>query len=256
MSEAATASSGLYDISRVIQKHATGRLFEWMYPDEDTQRGLQMFYARDKYQKHLEFFAAGSMYRERAAICANRIGKTFGMGGYEVSAHLTGRYPKWWAGRKFNGPTKIWVAGKTNETTRDILQSTLLGDVEKRGNQKQLTGAGVIPPDAFGQMSWKMGVQNLIDTIRVRHISGGWSTLGFKAYEQGRGSFEGTARDVIWLDEECPMDVYNECVIRTATTNGLVMVTFTPLAGLSEVVLNFMPKGFRPDEAISGMAAE
>ncbi len=29
--------------------------------------------------------------------------------------------------------------------------------------------------------------------------------------------------------------------IRTATTNGIIMLTFTPLAGMSEVVMGFLP---------------
>lgn len=31
----------------------------------------------------------------------------------------------------------------------------------------------------------------------------------------------GTAIDVIWLDEECPKDIYTQCVTRTATTGVL-----------------------------------
>ena len=46
---------------------------------------------------------------------------------------------------------------------------------------------------------------------------------------------------------EPPADVYGECLIRTATTNGIIMLTFTPLSGLSTVVLQFMPAEFRPD---------
>jgi hypothetical protein len=45
---------------------------------------------RELYGKHMEFFWAGSIYRERCAICANRVGKTEGMGGYETALHLTG----------------------------------------------------------------------------------------------------------------------------------------------------------------------
>ncbi len=41
------------------------------------------------------------------------------------------------------------------------------------------------------------------------------------------------------------MDVYGECLIRTATTGGIIMLTFTPLEGMSNVVLQFMPKEFR-----------
>jgi phage terminase large subunit-like protein len=45
---------------------------------------------------------------------------------------------------------------------------------------------------------------------------------------------------VVWLDEEPPLDVYVECLVRTMTTGGLVMVTFTPLEGMSDVVMSFL----------------
>lgn len=31
----------------------------------------------------------------------NRVGKTEGVGAYELALHLTGRYPHWWNGRRF-----------------------------------------------------------------------------------------------------------------------------------------------------------
>ena len=232
------------------------RLFFALYPDEDEKWKAaankhfntgSWIYARGKYPKLLEFFRAGAKYRERCLMAANRTGKTLGGGGYETSCHLTGLYPEWWEGRRFDQPTQVWAAGKTNETTRDIVQATLLGEVQHRGQRKVMSGTGVVPGDTLGNPSWKQGVQDLVDTIKVRHVSGGWSELGFKAYNQGRGSFEGTAQHVIWLDEEPPMDVYGECLIRTATTGGTVMLTFTPLMGMSEVVLQFLPREFRPD---------
>ena len=141
-----------------------------------------------------------------------------------------------------------WAAGKTNETTRDIVQATLLGGIAQRDGRKHFDGTGVVLGERLGPVTWKQGVSDLADTIRVRHVSGGWSVLGFKSYQQGRGSFEGTAQHGIWLDEEPPMDVYGECIIRTATTNGLVLLTFTPLAGMSDVVMSFMPKEMRPGD--------
>jgi len=57
------------------------------YPDEGPHR-------RELYPKHLEFFKAGATRRERALLAANRIGKSEGVGGYETTLHLTGRYPK------------------------------------------------------------------------------------------------------------------------------------------------------------------
>lgn len=153
------------------------------------------------------------------------------------------------ADRRFEAPVRWWAAGKTNETTRDIVQATLLGAIAQRDGRKHFDGTGVIPGEALGAVTWKQGVSDLVDTIKVRHTSGGWSTLGFKSYQQGRGSFEGTAQHGIWLDEEPPLDVYGECLIRTATTNGIVMLTFTPLEGMSEVVMGFLPEEMRIDDS-------
>ena len=207
----------------------------------------EAMHARAGYPRHLEFFAAGADYRERCFMAANRCGKSVA-GAFEAACHLTGDYPAWWEGRRFSGPVRVWAAGKTNETTRDIVQSVLLGEISGGGAGKGVTGTGLIPGRSLGKLSWKQGVPDLVDTIRVKHVTGRWSTLGLKSYQQGRGSFEGTAQHVIWLDEEPPADVYGECLIRTATTRGMVMLTFTPLEGMSEVVLQFLP-GHAPGAA-------
>lgn len=204
---------------------------------------------RAGYAKHLEFFRVGKDYRERCFMAGNRVGKTVA-GSYEGTCHLTGHYPPWWEGRRFHGPIKMWAAGKTNETTRDIIQVELLGNITFSGQRKLVDGTGLIPKESLnqepGQLSWKAGVADLVDMIKVRHVSGGWSELGLKSYQQGRGSFEGTARHVIWFDEEPPLDVYGEALIRTATTNGMIMLTFTPLEGMSDVVQEFLPREMRP----------
>ena len=205
----------------------------------------QTIYAREKYPKHLEFLEASRKYRESCYCAANRVGKSL-VGCYAVSAHLTGLYPDWWKGRRFEVPTSVWVAGDTYETTRDILQLTLLGEISSRDGRKALDGRGVVPGNLLGRTTWRSGVQDLVDTIHVRHVSGGWSSLGFKSTDQGRRAFQGTGRSVVLFDEEPPMDVYGEALIRTATSNGIVILTFTPLLGLSDVVLSFMPAEQRP----------
>jgi phage terminase large subunit-like protein len=234
-------NAGLAEFNR---RKSQRRFFD-LFPDDDTVVDGTVIHARDKYAKHLEFFAAGH-YRERCFLAANRVGKTI-TGGYETSCHLTGLYPSWWTGRRFTHPVRWWAAGKKNETTRDIIQTTLLGDIAHQGGVKGFTGTGLIPGERLGKVTWKQGVSDFADTIKVRHASGGWSLLGQKSYEQGRGAFEGTSQHGIWLDEECPIDVYGEALIRTATTNGIVLLTFTPLEGLTETVLQFMPASMRPD---------
>jgi phage terminase large subunit-like protein len=228
--------------------HENGRLIDYLFTDDGaTSPTGEWFYPRSGYPKYVEFFAAGAKYRERAFLAANRVGKTIS-GAYEVALHLTGQYPDWWCGRRFDGPVSAWAAGKTNETTRDTVQKTLMGGIAHKDGRKTFTGTGVVRRDCLGLVTWKQGVADLADKVRVKHSSGGWSELGFKAYNQGRGAFEGTSQHVIWTDEEVPLDVYGECLIRTATTDGTVMLTFTPLAGLTETVLQFLP-GMRPGDS-------
>jgi len=229
-------------LAAMVERHDQS-LFYRLFPEADeVQPDGTIIYARSKYPKSLEFFEAGKKYRERCAMAANRVGKTFGMGGYELACHLTGEYPNWWSGRRFKSPIRAWAAGATNETTRDIVQSTLLGTVQA-GNYKHLSGTGVIPGMALGDITWKAGVSDLVDTIKIKHRTKQWSTLGLKSYQQGRKAFEGTAQHVVWLDEEPPIEVYGECLIRTATTHGIIMLTFTPLGGLTETVMQFLPQG-------------
>lgn len=227
------------DLMEEMSRRKARRKIWTYYPDEGPLR-------RELYPKHMEFFRAGEKYRERCAMCANRVGKTEGMGGYETALHLTGLYDSiapWWEGARFNEPVRFWASGKTNETTRDIVQAKLFGEVLGSGPTKRVSGTGLIPGDCIGEITWKAGVPNMIDTAQIKYVDGGFSIIGLKSYQQGRGAFEGTEQHGIWLDEEPPLDIYGECLIRTATTDGLIYITFTPLEGMSEVVLQFMPGG-------------
>lgn len=239
------------------QRRQAQRLFFHLFPEDDLiwtgpalMGGLirpgQTIHSRHKYAKHMEFFRAGATHRERCFMAGNRVGKSFSGGGFEIACHLSGIYPDWWEGRRFDHPVSVWAAGDTYETTRDILQLTLLGEIDYRGGRKIMDGRGVVPGYLLGDPTWRSGVSGLVDTIPVKHKSGGWSTLGLKSYDQGRKAFQGTGRHIIWLDEEPPMDVYNECLIRTATVGGIVLLTFTPLSGMSEVVQQFLPQELRP----------
>jgi phage terminase large subunit-like protein len=210
-----------------------------MYPDDGPLR-------RELYPKHLSFFREGAHHMERCMMAANRVGKTWGVGGYETALHLTGLYPEWWQGRRFEAPISAWVAGDTRTTTRDIVQMSLLGVGGDAGSGE--IGTGLIPGDCIvGKPTPMQGVPGGIDTVAVKHKSGGLSSLGFKSYDQGRRTFQGTLKHLVWLDEEPPIDVYEEAMLRLTATvpgedNGLMLCTFTPLLGLSKVALRFLPE--------------
>ncbi len=195
-------------------------------------------FSRDKYAKHMEFFAAGAKYRERLLMKANRIGGTEA-GAYETTCHATGLYPSWWRGRRFDHPVDIWACGTTAESTRDTVQKKLFGSVDIPNARK--SEEGMIPDRLIRHKARRVhGLLGALESVWVQHVSGGTSQIGLKTYEQGRTSFEGTERDVIWCDEESPEDCYTEMLYRTATTRGIVYTTFTPLQGRSKVVNSFL----------------
>lgn len=200
-----------------------------LYPDEGPFR-------RELYLKHTDFFAGGDEFNERALFGGNRAGKTLA-GAYEMTCHLSGKYPRWWRGKRFEDPVQAWCAGDTARTVRDILQKELLGEPGDMAAE----GTGMIPGDLILDTSVKHGLSDCLELVRVKHSSGGSSILHFKSYDQGRQAFQGTAQHVIWLDEEAPTDIYTECLLRTMTTNGIIYLTLTPLLGLTDLALSFLP---------------
>ena len=42
---------------------------------------------------------------------------------------------------------------------------------------------------------------------------------------------------------------FDECMVRLMTTNGIMLLTFTPLLGLSEIALRFLPELAPNDES-------
>jgi phage terminase large subunit-like protein len=215
------------ELARRRENAKAQRKIDSYYPDEGP-------YRRELYAKHLAFFAAGKEHKERAAIAANRVGKTEGVLGYEGALHLTGQYPDWWDGRRWDRPINALFGGDTGTTTRDILVNKMLGPPNARGT-------GLIPGKTLGKIRPAQGIPDHVDFCLVRHVSGGFSILQFRSYDQGREAWQGTERDLIGLDEEPPMDVYVEALTRTLTTGGMLMATFTPLNGMTDVVLQFMP---------------
>lgn len=187
------------------------------------------------YGKQIAFHAAGGAHRERLLMAGNQTGKTHA-GAMELAIHLVGRYPDWWRGRRWPRPIRAWAGSETAEVTRDGAQRALLGEPKDRSQW----GTGAIAAAAIVRSAPKRGVPNALDSVLVRHVSGGFSTLGFKSYDQGRQKWQAESLDCVWFDEEPPLDIYMEGLTRTNATGGMVYLTFTPLLGLSEVVRLFV----------------
>lgn len=201
----------------------------------------------EPYAKQREFHRYGATHRERLFMAGNQLGKTRA-GGAEVAYHLTGLYPDDWDGKRFDGPVRIWVAGVTGESTRDNPQRILLGPTG-------LMGSGTIPKQNILKTSSARGVPDAVETVLVQHVTGGTSQATFKAYSDGREKWQGETLHLVWYDEEPPMDIYIEGLTRTNTTKGVVFITFTPLLGMSDVVVRFRQEQ-SPDRVVINMTID
>ena len=222
----------LQDILKA-EEYQKYNMLNYCFPDKGPLR-------RELYVKHMLFFEAGLDHYERLFLAGNRVGKSFS-GLFEDTCHLTGLYPKWWKGRRFDNPVKMWIATPTSEKTRDALQKELIGHLNDYGT-------GFIPrhlilETASGNAgTMKAGVSKALDTVMIKHVSGGNSLLKFKSFKEGVLSFESESIDVVHLDEEPPLEIWASCIARTMTQNGLVYLTETPLLGMTPILTELMER--------------
>lgn len=198
--------------------------------ERETRESENRLAAYKPYIKQREFH--GLAVRERLLMAGNQLGKTWA-GAFEMAMHLTGKYPDWWNGRRFDKPVSAWASSVSTLATRDTVQRLIAGRPGK-------IGTGAIPKADILDHKSALGTPDLLDHVRVKHVSGGESFVAFKSYEQGREKWQGETLDVVWFDEEPPQDIYFEGLTRTNATGGMAYMTFTPLLGMSEVVRRFL----------------
>lgn len=198
------------------------------FPDEGPLR-------RELYPRHMEFVDATRTDDEVGMLAANRTGKTQ-LGAICVSNWATGRYPDWWNGRTFDGPTTGWIMNKTAKDVRDINEAELLGPPGHEAER----GTGMIPAHLIQKCTPKPGTPHAFEFISVEHASGGTSYIVSKSYDQGREAFQGRAISYGWADEEISLELWDECRLRTMTTSGILIFSYTPINGLTEMTMNFM----------------
>lgn len=186
------------------------------------------------YPKQLEAAEATETFREIALTMGNQQGKSF-LGAYLTAVHLTGLYPPGWKGRKFDHAIDAWACGESTVAVRDIQQAKLCGPP----NDPAALGTGLIPKNLILNTVLGHGAGGAFDSIKVKHVSGGTSTLRFLSYEQGREKFQGVSLNWSWWDEEPPLELYTEGLARLIATDGTAFLTFTPLSGTNRVIPRF-----------------
>ena len=220
-----------------IRRHAKKMLTEFEY----RKRYRRLDYYRPN-RKQLEFH--NLIATEAALRSGNQNGKTHCVGA-QMAFDALGRYPDWYRGRRFETPPPIerpvdflgWVASTTSTTTRDGVQTKLLGDVR----QEDGLGTGMIPLDNIvGRPTMARGISDFVDTVNLQRESGGRALIRFKTFEMDRKAFQGEACDEIILDEDPGDDVvYGECQARLTATRGRILWSATPTLGVTPIRKRF-----------------
>lgn len=220
-----------------LERRRKTRMLSTLFPDSGPLR-------RELYPQHMRLFKLGKTYSERVFLAGNRVGKTVAAGA-EWSYHLTGKYPDWWDGRTFDGPIRVLASGDTHMTTRDIIQAKVLGTDDR--DRAELIGTGLLPGDSIKSWTPRVHVKGAIEKVIVKRVSGGGdvsnageSEFWLRSYEQGREIFQGFELHGFWPDEECPEDVYQEGQVRLMTLRGMSTLTFTPINGMTPLVLSLL----------------
>ena len=202
----------------------------------DDMKYNQLKYFRP-FEHQLKFFSTGN-HERRGILAANRIGKTVSTC-FETAMHLTGRYPSWWKGYRFKGAITAMVAGEGWSQVALVLQNELLGTQDIKLNEN--IGTGAIPRDCIVVDTMRNDGANCIG-VEIKHVSGAKSYLLFANYTQEVRQLQGFKLNLAVFDEQPPDDFFSEIVTRTATTQGKVLCSFTPLKGLNGLVSKFWNK--------------
>lgn len=166
-----------------------------------------------------------SRARKKIAVGGNRSSKSFALTA-EVFFRLTGTHPY------CETPEGItaWYASKSFEVVGESLWPMM---------EKMLNGYDYDP-------SWISKPDNILRSARIRLDGNKVSKLTYKAYNQGRETFQAAALDVAAFDEQFPQDVYIETTTRIGAGKSLIfMAAMTPIMpqGWWEETLRDPPDG-------------
>jgi phage terminase large subunit-like protein len=198
--------------------------------------------------KQATFFNASKTAFEILVSGGNRSGKTEGAL-YQTFMHATGLYRDCYDGHKFDFAPKIWSCNINVNKVKSINQDKLIGNLSSNIE-------GFIHPSLI--LDKKSGKDGIYSEVYVKHASGEVSTINFKTYGEKSDKFQSDRVHFIHLDEQPGYEIYVECLMRLADTDGKgmgrILITQYPKAGLDELMAHFMLK--KTVEEVNGLRKE
>ena len=193
----------MYDIKETTEFKRVQLL---AYLNEINRRRGELFWNAELLPKQKELYE--SKAKVTLYIGGNRSGKTFG-GAFTFAQIMCREHTSWKP--IHDKPLRGWVVGLDST---NMLKNILIPQMEE-----------TIP---------KRYIKNIEIASRIWTLKDG-SRIQFKTSESTGGDkkFQSDNLDVIWIDEECPEDVFDEIKMRVIDRNGIIIMTMTPTQGMS-----------------------
>jgi len=154
-----------------------------------------------------------------AIFGGNRAGKTELSAMYSVA--VAAGSDQWWV--------REWL--KNNDLPPDLIQpepSTVIASALSYGDALGYVRPKLSKflPAGTKLSSW--GAQNKAKA----YLPGGGEIISMSA-DSGRRKYQGFCAKMIWIDEECDLPIYEECLLRIIDSCGSIIISMTPLLGLT-----------------------
>lgn len=179
-------------------------------------------------------------------IAGNQVGKTVSEG-YHFALDVTGDYPDWWTGYRFEHAPNCLALGVDAEQLRSVIQPELFGEIVELPGQRKTFAGGWIHKDEIGRIEWSQ-VPNVARRVEVLTKYGSARVVLRTSSQTKTGtgslSFAGPRICRIWVDECPPDELVGQLNVRTANGNlgkgGRIGYTMTPEYGQTGLVTQFM----------------
>jgi len=204
-------------------------------PSEERLAAIELLMKKRRTKSFIKYFEPWSEQKEAlvhftadkkifALLGGNRSGKSV-LGAFIAVAWALGKNyfkdePAWEWVKDLPIPEKannIWIVGLDFGVLRDVLW------YEKLRHGKN--HPPFLPDDSSV-------IKRVSDGDFQVYFNNG-SLITGKSADSGREKFQGASLDLVWIDEECEKDVYDECYMRTADCAGKILLTLTPLIDIS-----------------------
>lgn len=117
-------------------------------------------------------------------------------------------------------PNNIWLVGLDFATLRDVIWR------EKLRNGR--LHPGLLPKDD--------SLVKRISDYEFQVFGHNGSVITGKSADSGREKFQGASVDLVWIDEEPEVEIFEECYQRTVDCAGKILLTLTPLTDIASGV--------------------